>query len=77
LGSTQHRLDAANAISYSQDYHGITVMAKNERPITLAEHLAKARAAKAANEAKMTREQMSARTAVGRRALDLKKVKPK
>ena len=43
-------------------------MAKNERPITLAEHLAKARAAKAANEARMTREQLSARTVAGRKA---------
>ena len=52
-------------------------MAKNERPITLAEHLAKARAAKAANEARMTREQMSARTVAGRKALELKRAKAK
>ena len=53
-------------------------MAKNERPITLAEHLAKARAVKAANEAKMTREQKSARTAPGRKvALEVKKAQAK
>jgi hypothetical protein len=53
-------------------------MAKNERPVTLAEHLAKARAAKAANEAKMTREQITARYASRQKAaVEAKKAQAK
>jgi hypothetical protein len=55
----------------------ITVMAKNKQ-ISLAEHLVKARAVKAALEAKMTREQRAEFNRPGRKAaLEAKKAEAK